>query len=251
MKKKDDHLDEKLNDKLSSLKLNYFVENYQAAAQLAAEANLTHLDFLSELVEGELAERDSRTIQRRLSNSRLPCEKTMDQFQWTHPDKINRIQIENLMRLDFIKKKENILIIGGCGLGKSHITSALTRQACLKGYSALFCSAIEIVNHLAAARAANCLDRALKKYLTPQLLACDELGYLPLDKLGCDLLFQVVSQRYERGSMIITSNRAFKNWAEIFHNDPVVTAAILDRLLHHSEVVTIEGKSFRMKDRTT
>lgn len=247
MKKKDDNL----NDNLSTLKLNYFVENYQAAAQLAAEANLTHLDFLSELVEGELAERDSRTIQRRLSNSRLPCEKTMEQFQWTHPDKINRIQIENLMRMDFIKKKENILIIGGCGLGKSHITSALTRQACLKGYSALFCSAIEIVNHLAAARAANCLDRALKKYLTPQLLACDELGYLPLDKLGCDLLFQVVSQRYERGSMIITSNRAFKNWAEIFHNDPVVTAAILDRLLHHSEVVTIEGKSFRMKDRTT
>lgn len=251
MKKKDDNLNKILTEKLTALKLNYFVENYQAAVQLAAEENITHLDFLSELVDGELAERDSRTIQRRLNNSKLPCEKTIEQFQWTHPDKINRIQIENLMRLDFIKKKENILIIGGCGLGKSHITSALTRQACLKGYSALFCSAIEIVNHLAAARAANCLDQALKKYLTPQLLAIDELGYLPLDKLGCDLLFQVVSQRYERGSMIITSNRAFKNWAEIFHNDPVVTAAILDRLLHHSEVVTIEGKSFRMKDRTT
>ena len=246
--KKNDNI---LNEKLSALKLNYFVDNHEAAAQLAAEENLTHLDFLSELVDGELAERDARSIQRRLRNSKLPCEKTLGQFQWSHPDKINRIQIENLMRLDFVKKKKNVLIIGGCGLGKSHVMSALTRQACLKGYSALFCSAIEIINNLTAARAANCLDRALKKYMTPQLLAVDELGYLPLDKLGCDLLFQVVSQRYERGSMIVTSNRAFKNWAEIFHNDPVVTAAILDRLLHHSEVVTIEGRSYRMKDRTT
>ena len=106
MKKKDDQLDDKIGDKLSALKLNYFVENYQTAAQLATEANLTHLDFLTELVEGELAERDSRTVQRRLSNSKLPCEKTLDQFQWSHPDKINRLQIENLMRLDFVKERK-------------------------------------------------------------------------------------------------------------------------------------------------
>jgi DNA replication protein DnaC len=135
--------------------------------------------------------------------------------------------------------------------GKSHIASTLIRQACLRGYNALFTSGIEIVNYLMAARAANCLDKALKRYLRPDLVCCDEIGYLPIDKLGCDLLFQVVIQRHERGSIITTSNKPFKNWTEIFNNDAAVTSAILDRLLHHSEVVIIEGKSYRMKDRET
>ena len=240
-----------LEKNLTELKLKYFYENHQAAAQLAAETQMPHLEFLSELVDGEVAEQNIRAFERRLSNARLPFEKSMDQFQWSHPDKINRLQIENLMRLDFINKQVNVLLIGGSGLGKSHIAISLTRQACINGYSALFTSAIEIVNYLTAARAANCLDKALKRYLKPQLLCCDEIGYLPIDKLGCDLLFQVISQRYERGSMIITSNKPFKNWTEIFHNDTAVTSAILDRLLHHSEVVIIEGKSYRMKNRNS
>ena len=242
-------LEKILEKNMSSLKLKYFLENYQAAAQLAAEAQMSHLDFLAELVNGETAERNTRAVERRLRNAKLPFEKSMDQFQWSHPDKINRLQIENLMRLDFIDKKANVLLIGSSGVGKSHICNALARQACLDGYNALFTSAIEIVNYLTAARAANCLDKALKKYLRPDVICCDELGYLPIDKLGCDLLFQVVSQRYERGSIIITSNRPFKSWTEIFHNDSAVTSAILDRLLHHSEVVIIEGKSYRMKNR--
>ncbi len=240
-----------LEEKLTTLKLQYFLENYQAAAQLAAESKMPYLEFLAELVEGETSERNERAVERRLRNSKLPFEKSMDQFQWSHPEKINRLQIENLMRLDFIDKKANALIVGGSGLGKSHIASSLIRQACLKGYNALFTSAIEIVNYLTAARAANCLDKALKRYLRPDVICCDEIGYLPIDKLGCDLLFQVVSQRYERGSIIITSNKPFKNWTEIFHNDAAVTSAILDRLLHHSEVVIIEGKSYRMKDRAS
>ncbi|MDD5596384.1 MAG: IS21-like element helper ATPase IstB [Victivallaceae bacterium] len=240
-----------LEEKLTGLKLQYFLENYQAAAQLASESQMPYLEFLAELVEGETAERNERAVERRLRNSKLPFEKSMDQFQWSHPEKINRLQIENIMRLDFIDKKANVLIVGGSGLGKSHIASSLIRQACLKGYNALFTSAIEIVNYLTAARAANCLDKALKRYLRPDIVAVDEIGYLPIDKLGCDLLFQVVSQRYERGSIIITSNKPFKNWTEIFHNDAAVTSAILDRLLHHSEVVIIEGKSYRMKDRSS
>jgi len=240
-----------LEEKLTGLKLQYFLENYQAAAQLASESQMPYLEFLAELVEGETAERNERAVERRLRNSKLPFEKSMDQFQWSHPEKINRLQIENIMRLDFIDKKANVLIVGGSGLGKSHIASSLIRQACLKGYNALFTSAIEIVNYLTAARAANCLDKALKRYLRPDIVAVDEIGYLPIDKLGCDLLFQVVSQRYERGSIIITSNKPFKNWTEIFHNDAAVTSAILDRLLHHSEVVIIEGKSYRMKDRAS
>lgn len=242
-------VNEILEAKLTGLKLQYFLENYQAAAQLAAETQMPYLEFLAELVEGENAERNERAVERRLRNSKLPFEKSMDQFQWSHPAKINRLQIENLTRLDFIDKKANVLIVGGSGLGKSHIASSLIRQSCLKGYNALFTSAIEIVNYLTAARAANCLDKALKRYLRPEVVCIDEIGYLPIDKLGCDLLFQVVSQRYERGSIIITSNKPFKNWTEIFHNDAAVTSAILDRLLHHSEVVIIEGKSYRMKNR--
>jgi DNA replication protein DnaC len=242
-------LEKILEKNMSSLKLKYFLENYQAAAQLAAEEQMSHLDFLSELVNGETAERNARAVERRLRSAKLPFEKSMDQFQWSHPDKINRLQIENLMRLDFIDKKANVLLIGGPGLGKSHITSALARRACIEGFNTLFTSAIEIVNCLTAAKATNCLDKALKRYLHPAALCIDEVGYLPIDKLGADLLFQVVSQRYERGSIILSSNRMFKNWTEIFHNDAAVTSAILDRLLHHSEVVIIEGKSYRMKNR--
>jgi len=127
-----------LETKLANLKLKYFLENYQAAAQLAAEAQMPYLEFLSELVDGEAAERNERAIERRLRNAKLPFEKSMDQFQWSHPEKINRLQIENLMRLDFINKKVNVLLIGSCGVGKSHIAAALTRHACLNGYNALF-----------------------------------------------------------------------------------------------------------------
>jgi DNA replication protein DnaC len=246
-----DKITENLFENLSSLRLKYFTENYHAAAQLAAEKQLSHIDFLTELVNGETAMRNAKAVERRLRNARLPFEKSMDQFQWSHPEKINRMQIENLMKLDFIDKKANILLIGSPGVGKSHIAASLARLACINGYNTLFTSAIEIVNTLTSARAANCLDRALKRYHHPDALCIDEIGYLPIDKLGADLLFQVVSQRYERGSLIITSNKPFKDWPEIFHNDATVTSAILDRLLHHSEVVVIEGKSYRMKNRTS
>lgn len=240
-----------LTENLANLKLNYISANYQAAARLAAKNQIAHQEFLAELVDGEMAERATRSAERRLRNARLPFEKSLDQFQWSHPEKINRLQIEHLAQLDFIEKKINVLLIGGSGVGKSHIAIALTRQACLHGYNSLFVSAIEIVNYLTAAKAANNLDKALRRYLTPTLLCVDEIGYLPIDKLGCNLLFQVISQRYERGSIILTSNRPFKNWAEIFHNDAVVTSAILDRLLHHSEVIVIAGKSYRMRNRET
>ena len=133
------------------------------------------------------------------------------------------------------------------GLGKTHLVTALGYAACLQGYAVLFTSAIDVINTLSAARTSGRLKQELKKYTKPSLLILDELGYLPIDKAGADLLFQVISLRYEQGSIIITSNRAYKEWPKIFHNDSMLTSAILDRLLHHAETVVIEGKSFRMK----
>ena len=134
--------------------------------------------------------------------------------------------------------------------GKTHIATALGNQACLKNHTVLFSSAIDIVNNLMAAQKAGQLKQELRKYLKPTLLIMDELGYLPIDKIGADLLFQIISQRYEQGAIIIITNRVFKDWPEIFNNDMTLTSALLDRLLHHTEPVVIEGKSFRMKDVT-
>jgi DNA replication protein DnaC len=138
--------------------------------------------------------------------------------------------------------------LGGVGLGKSHLASALGYAACLKGHSVLFATAIDVINTLTAAQLAGRLKQELKKYTKPELLILDELGYLPIDKTGADLLFQVISLRYEQGALVITSNRAFKDWPEIFNNDATLTSAMLDRLLHHAETIVIEGKSYRMKD---
>lgn len=173
----------------------------------------------------------------------------MDQFDWSWPRKINRLQVQNLFRLQFIDETANVVLIGGVGLGKSHLATALGYTACQHGYSVLFASAIDIVNTLTAAQAGGRLKHELNRYVRPRLLICDELGYLPIDKVGADLLFQIISQRYERGSTIITTNRVYKKWPEIFNNDSTLTSAVLDRLLHHAETITIEGRSFRMKDK--
>jgi DNA replication protein DnaC len=158
------------------------------------------------------------------------------------------LQVQNLFALQFIKNKSNVIFLGGVGLGKSHLASALGYAACLKGHSVLFATAIDVINTLTAAQLAGRLKQELKKYTKPELLILDELGYLPIDKTGADLLFQVISLRYEQGALVITSNRAFKDWPEIFNNDATLTSAMLDRLLHHAETIVIEGKSYRMKD---
>ena len=131
---------------------------------------------------------------------------------------------------------------------KRHLATALGYAACQQGHSVLFTSAVDVINALAAAQRNGRLKLTLERYLKPTLLILDELGYLPIDKVGADLLFQIISRRYERGSILITSNRVFKKWAEIFNNDATLTSALLDRLLHHAETVLIEGKSYRMKD---
>jgi DNA replication protein DnaC len=241
--------DTALDRHLKYLKLPFMREHCQSAASRAAQKAWTHIGYLENLAEAEAALRHDRAIQRRIGKARFPVLKTLDHFDWSWPQKINRLQIKNLFRLQFVADKSNVIFLGGVGLGKSHLAAALGYQACLKGHSVLFATAVDVINTLAAARAAGRLGQELKKYTRPALLVLDELGFLPIDKAGADLLFQVFSLRYERGALVITSNRAFKDWAEIFNNDSTLTSAILDRLLHHAETVIIEGKSYRMKDK--
>ncbi|MBV8321004.1 MAG: IS21-like element helper ATPase IstB [Hyphomicrobiales bacterium] len=238
----------RLDAQLHRLHLSHIQDHYQALATKAAQEQLSHLEYLAQLIEGEATVRENRAIERRIRNARFPAIKTLEDFRWSWPKKINRPQIQNLFRLAFVATKTNVVFIGNVGLGKTHIALALGHAACVHGHSVLFTTAIDIINTLAAAQPAGRLKREFQRYLKPTLLIVDELGYLPIDKHGADLLFQLISQRYEQAPTVITTNRVYKYWAPIFNNDSTLTSAILDRLLHHVDTVVIEGKSFRTND---
>jgi DNA replication protein DnaC len=234
---------------LDYLKLQFMREHLEQLLGQAAADGWSHAELLARLVVGEAALRQDRARERRIRQARFPVLKTLDQFDFTWPVKINRLAIGNLFRLKFIEDKANILLVGGVGLGKSHLAIALGYAACEAGFRVRFTTAIDVINTLSAAHTTGRFETELKKYIRPDLLVMDELGYLPIDKHGADLLFQIISHRYERGSIVLTTNKAFKRWPSIFNNDSTLTSAILDRILHHAETVVIEGKSYRMKDR--
>lgn len=237
-----------LPEQLDYLKLPFIKAQYADLAREAARQNWDHQQYLARLVDGEFIQRQQRCVERRVKAARFPVIKTLEQFRWDWPKKINRLQIQNLFRLEFIPQKANVILLGTVGVGKTHLATALGYAACLEGYSVLFTDAIAVVNDLTAAQKTGSLKRSLKKYLRPQTLCLDEVGYLAIDQSGADLLFQVISQRYERGSIILTTNKPFKQWSSIFNHDSTIASAVLDRLLHHAETVLIEGSSYRMKD---
>jgi len=237
-----------LAEQLAELRLSFAQEHYQALADQAAREPWTPLEYLTRLIQGEYQRRQERAVARRIAAARFPLLKTLDQFDWNWPKKINRAQVQHLFGLSFLKDKASVVFVGGVGLGKSHLALALGHTACLQGHSVLFTTAVEAINTLLAAQAKYQLKTELKKFLSPTILVMDELGYLPIDKAGADLLFQIISGRYEKGSTVITTNQAYKHWARIFNNDATITSAVLDRLLHHAETVVIEGKSYRAKD---
>jgi DNA replication protein DnaC len=239
----------KLDEMLSELRLDWMRENHRQLADAAARENRPHAEYLEKLLEGECERRHGRHVERRIRNARFPYVKGLDQFNWSWPKKINRIQVQNLFRLAFLEDQTNVIFVGGVGLGKTHLATALGYEACQKGHSVLFAAAVDIVNTLLAAQTAQRLKPELKRFTAPDLLIVDELGYLPIDKHGADLLFQVISARYERGSMVITTNRPFKQWPSIFNNDATLTSAVLDRILHHNDTVVIEGPSYRMREK--
>jgi DNA replication protein DnaC len=239
---------EELAHILRRLSLTTIAEHYEEMGQEAAREGRGPVDYLRRLAEAEDAARYERSVQRRTRAAHLPLIKTLEQFDWSWPTHINRAQVQDLFRLRFIEQHTNVVFIGGVGLGKTHLALALAYTACLHNVATLFASAVEIVNALSAAQATNHLSKALKAYVAPRLLVIDELGYLPMDKRGADLLFQVISARYEQSATLITTNMVYKQWPRIFDNDAILTTAILDRLVHHCETITLEGKSYRTKD---
>jgi DNA replication protein DnaC len=239
---------EQLEAQLAYLKLSFIQEHYADLAKEAAQAHWGYVEFLARLIAGEALLRQERSVQRRIRQAHFPVIKTLEQFQWSWPGKINRLQVQELFRLKFIEDNANVIFLGAVGVGKTHLATALGYAACLQNHTVRFASAVDVINTLAAAQTTGRLKQELDKYLKPTVLVLDELGYLPIDKTGADLLFQIISHRYERGASIITSNRVYKKWPEIFNNDSTLTSALLDRLLHHAETVIIEGKSYRMKD---
>lgn len=238
-----------LDAHLDSLRLPFVKEHCGPLAANAAKKSLSHLDYLAQLIAGEANLRADRAVARRIQSARFPVIKTLDAFRWDWPKKINRLQIQDLFRLQFIQDHANVILLGTVGLGKTHLATALGYAACQQGISVLFANAIDVINTLHAAQTKGTLKTELRKYTNPALLILDEIGYLPIDQRGADLLFQVISARYERGSIILTTNKAFKQWPVIFNGDSTITSAVLDRLLHHGHTVVLEGPSFRMKDR--
>jgi DNA replication protein DnaC len=236
---------DRLQAGLKKLGLFRILEIHDSALQTAQREHVSHAELLVRLVDEECRVRFDRLVERRVKEARIPVPKTLDGFDWKHPKKIHREQILSLFDLDFVKKQHNVIFLGRTGIGKTHLATALALAACHQGVRVLFSTAVNVVNQLQAAQADKSFLRRLKSYLAPDLLVLDELGYLPIDRQGADLLFQVISGRYERGSVILTTNRPFKEWASIF-NDATVAAAVLDRLAHHSEVVVIEGRSYRI-----
>ena len=182
-------LPSRLEQHLKFLKLSFMRDQHQDLARQASQKHWSHLDYLEKLAEGEAALRQDRSIQRRIRLARFPVVKTLDQFNWSWLKKINRLQVQNLFRLQFVADKSNVIFLGGVGLGKTHLAAALGYAACLKGNTVLFATAIDVINTLAAAKAAGRMKQELKKYTRSLLLIIDELGFLLIDKAGADLLF--------------------------------------------------------------
>lgn len=207
----------------------------------------TQSPWLETWLNWEQAERQQRSLDRRLTSARLGRFKSLNEFDWQWPDKIDQQAIHRLMQLDFLTDASNIIVLGSNGVGKSTIAQNLAYAAVMQGHTVLFTSAANMLNDLAAQEGDNALRRRLKHYAKPAFLLIDEVGYLSYSNRHADLLFEIVNQRYEQRSTLITTNRPFGEWNEVFPNAACVVS-LIDRLVHHSEIIAIEGQSYRMKE---
>jgi DNA replication protein DnaC len=238
---------ESLKQALMTLHLKTMAEMLEEILKQGERENLSAADILSLLASQEIASREQRRVKTRVAQANFPVLKTLDGFDFAFPKSINKSQILGLFDLHFVEKKDNAILMGPPGTGKTHIGLALGYHACQHGIKTLFTTAMNLINLLSASLADHSFLKAMKFFTSPRLLIIDELGYLPVDKQGAELLFQVISNRYECGSVVVTTNRAFRDWGAILNNDNTLASAMIDRLVHHGVLVQIKGDSYRVK----
>jgi DNA replication protein DnaC len=231
---------------LKQLKLPTVLREYDKVARECARDGVDHPRYLLRLIELELIDRERRTIERRIKTAKFPAVKGLDTFDFTAIPSLNKMLVLELARCAFILRRENVLALGNSGTGKSHVALALGLAACQKGFTVAFTTAASLVNQLLEARDERRLLKQQLDLQAVQLLIVDELGYVPLSPTGAELLFEVFSQRYERGSTIVTSNLPFEDWTSILGSERL-TGALLDRLTHHVHILTMNGDSYRLK----
>src|SRR5271169_2908842 len=249
MARRDDNLQARLDRDLAELKLPEIAKSYREVLDEAARKGSSFLEVLAILIGLEQAAREQRALERRLREARLPKPKTLAEYDFKFPKRIPKAAILRLFDCDFIGKHECAVLIGPTGTGKSHLLTALGYTAAERGYSVRHTRVVDMINHLTAAQIKGVLGNTLRTYVRPSLLLLDELGYLPIDKRGADLLFQVVAARYETGSIVLTTNRPFREWGALFDVDNTLATALIDRLMHHGEALLIQGPSYRMRDK--
>lgn len=232
---------------LKMLSLHRIREIYKEEAENAARTNLDYIDYLKRLLEQQVLTKIERSINRKTQIAGFPQIKRLEEFDFSYQPKINEKLIRQLANLEFLNEAKNIVFLGPPGVGKTHLAISIGIKACQERKRVLFFTAEKITEELAAAEVSGQLNHKLTSLSRVDLLIIDELGYLSLTNQTAKLFFQLISKRYEKGSIIITSNKPFEQWGEIF-NDEVVASAILDRLLHHCYPFLINGKSFRLKN---
>lgn len=236
-----------LHDRLRALGLFGTASALDDIVALATKKRWSPTQILEHVAVLEERERSARSLERRLARSRLETFKPIADFDWGWPTKLDRGLVESAVNLRFLEKARNIVLVAPQGLGKTMIAQNIGHQAILAGHSVLFITAAKMLLDLGAQESSRALERRLRFYASQSLLILDEVGYLAFDNRNADLLFQVVSRRYERKSLVLTTNLAFKDWPTIFPNATCATA-LIDRVIHHADVISIEGKSYRLRD---
>jgi DNA replication protein DnaC len=236
-----------LKHHLKQLKLPTMLGECEKIAARCAVDNVDHLGFLLQLCELELIDRERRAAERRLKSAKFPMQKTLGAFDFTAQPSINKVLVTELLRCEYIDKRENILLVGSSGTGKTHLATALGIAACGQGKRVRFFRVTELITQLLEAREERELLRLKKQLAKLDLLILDELGYVPASKLGSELLFDVISTAYERLSLIVTTNLPFENWTEVLGSERL-TGATLDRLTHRCHILEARGESYRLRD---
>ena len=230
---------------LKALKLPTFQREYQKLARLCATEGVDHIGYLFRLAERETIERDRRKVERRIKAAKFPVVKSLDSFDFAAIPKLNKMQVLELARCEWIERRENVIALGPSGTGKTHVALGLGLAACQKGLSVGFTTAAALVSEMMEARDERRLLRFQKQMAAYKLLIIDELGFVPLSKTGAELLFELISQRYERGATMITSNLPFDEWTETLGSERL-TGAMLDRITHHVNILEMNGESYRL-----